>query len=145
MKMLTAVLLAAPALARAQLPSGDGLPFPPAVAAPAGVVGAARAALADELYGAAPPITAARLDLGRQALFVTARSGAVCGNSVGCPTAIMVSDGNRWKAVWTGMAFGRGSVLLTRHSGLRDVALAMSNGRSLLYLNGVRYAEAPRP
>ena len=143
MKMLVAALLVAPAFAYAQPPGGDGVPFPPAAAAPPAVVGAARAALATELYGAAPPMTAVRLDLGRQALLVTAESGAVCGNSVGCPTAIMVRDGNRWKAVWTGMAFGRGSVLPTRHSGLRDVALAMSRGQSLLSFDGVSYVEAP--
>jgi len=142
MKTLAAALFMVPALAFAQPATGGGVPFPRETAAPPAAVAPARAALTDELYGASPPLTAARLDLEHEALLVRASSGAVCGNAVGCPTAVMVRNGASWKAVWTGMTFGRGTVLSTSHGGLRDIALAAPRGSRLLRFDGTSYVEA---
>jgi hypothetical protein len=79
----------------------------------------ARKALADQLDGMTPSMTAARLNLGREALLVRAKSGAVCGNEVGRPTAILVRQGASWRVIRTGVSFGHGAVLANAHAGLK--------------------------
>jgi hypothetical protein len=144
MKTLAAALSVVPALAMAQPATGGGIPFPPQVTAPPALGELARAALWRELHNfdAYPPMTAARLDLGRKAWLVMANFGDACGHAVGCPTAIVVREGATWKAVWTGMTYGRGAVLSTSHDGLRDVEMAERGGLWLLRFAAPHYYEA---
>ena len=140
MRSLVTALFLFPALAFARPAAGTGVPFAHESPAPAAAVGPARMALAGELYGS-PPISAIRLDLGREALLVQAASGEVCGNAVGCPIAILVRQGTSWQAVWTGVSFGHGSVLASNHAGLKDISLGSAHGQRLLAYDGSSYQE----
>jgi hypothetical protein len=108
MKSLVAALLLSPILALARPVLGGGIPFTRETPAPAAAVEPARKALADQLDGTTPAITAARLDLGQEALLAWVESGRLCGNEIGCPSTILVRQGASWRAVWTGTSFGRG-------------------------------------
>lgn len=141
MKSLVTALFLVPVLAFAPPAAADGVPFARESPAPAAAVVPARMALAGELYGSTPPMSAIRLNLGREALLVQAVSGEVCGNAVGCPTAILVRQGTSWQAVWTGVSFGHGSVLASNHAGLKDISLGSAHGQRLLAYDGSSYQE----
>ena len=70
MKSLVTALFLFPVLAFARPAAGGGVPFARESPAPATAVGPARMALAAELYGSTAPMSAIRLDLGREALLV---------------------------------------------------------------------------
>ena len=125
-------------------PSAAGASFQAATPAEPAVSAAAKTALATQLMRFETGFVAASRPVGRRAAFVRATSGAVCGD-VGCPSALLLWSGAGWSAAWTGVSFGKGTVLGSAHSGLRDVTLAADHVSIVLRFDGRSYVEKVAP
>lgn len=113
--------------------------------APADVAQAARTAMGAMLpaSGPTPEFRQVALDVAVSspipANWVRGYAAGACGNTVGCPHALLTRSGSSYRTLWSGMAFGPGAVMPSSSNGMRDVALGTPTGYLVLRFDGQRY------